>query len=79
MKATHIADNHRNTDEHYAPFNGTIDWTDVMKALNEINYQEDFSFEIHNLTSMYPKQVQQKLVDFSYELGQYLVNMQFDK
>ena len=79
LKATHIADNHRNTDEHYAPFNGTIDWTDVMKALNEINYQEDFSFEIHNLTSMYPKQVQQKLVDFSYELGQYLVNMQFDK
>ncbi len=78
LKATHIADNHQNGDEHYAPFNGTINWKDVMKALKEINYQEDFSFEIQNLSAMYPKQLQQKLVDFSYELGQYLINMPID-
>lgn len=78
LKATHIADNHQTGDEHFAPFNGTIDWKDVMKALKEVNYQEDFSFEIHNLTSMYPKEVQQKLVDFSYDVGTYLINMKLE-
>ena len=73
LKATHIADNHGNKDEHFIPFNGTINWTEVMKALREINYQECFAFEIHNLSSMYPKEVQAPLVKFSYEMGQYLL------
>lgn len=75
LKATHIADNHANKDEHFAPFNGTIDWPETMKALKEIKYQECFAFEIHNLTSMYPKEVQTDLVKFSYALGQYLINL----
>lgn len=75
LKATHIADNHQNKDEHFAPFNGTIDWSDTMSALREIGYEEAFAFEIHNLTSMYPAQVQRRLVGFSYELGQYLLSM----
>lgn len=75
LKATHIADNHQNKDEHFAPFNGTIDWAEVMKALREIDYQECFAFEIHNLTSMYPKEVQPALVKFSYELGNYLMSL----
>ncbi len=75
LKATHIADNHANKDEHFAPFNGTIDWAEVMKALREIDYQECFAFEIHHLTSMYPKEVQPHLVKFSYELGRYLLSL----
>lgn len=76
LKATHISDNHQNKDEHFAPFNGTIDWLEVMTALREINYQECFAYEIHNLTGMYPKEVQPALVKFSYELGNYLLNLQ---
>lgn len=75
LRATHIADNHGKSDEHFAPFNGTIDWPEVMKALREVDYQECFAFEIHHLTSMYPKDVQPQLVKFSYELGKYLMNL----
>ncbi len=75
LKATHIADNHQNRDEHFAPFNGTIDWPEVMKALREIGYEEAFAFEIHHLTSMYPSAVQQNLVNFSYDLGNYLLQL----
>lgn len=75
LKATHIADNHGNRDEHFAPFNGTIDWPEVMKALREINYQECFAFEVHHLTSMYPAKIQPSLVKFSYEVGQYLMKL----
>lgn len=75
LHALHIADNHQNKDEHFAPYNGTIDWPSVMAALREINYQDDFAFEIHHLTSCYPAAIHKKLVEFSYELGQYLMNL----
>lgn len=74
LKATHIADNHKNKDEHFPPFNGTIDWSEVMSALQEIGYDQAFAFEIQNLTGIYPAQVQQELVNFSYRLGEYLMN-----
>lgn len=75
LKATHINDNHGDKDEHFAPFNGTVDWPEVMKALREIDYQECFAYEIHHLSSMYPGEVQGSLVKFSYELGQYLMRL----
>lgn len=75
LKATHIDDNHGIKDEHFAPFNGTIPWREVMQALKDINYQEAFAFEIHHLTSMFPKEVQPQLVDFSYALGEYLLGL----
>ncbi|MCI8887249.1 MAG: sugar phosphate isomerase/epimerase [Hungatella sp.] len=75
LKATHIADNHRNKDEHFAPLNGTIDWSRTMGALKEIGYEEAFAFEIHHLTSMYPAQIQQDLINFSFALGNYLLNL----
>ena len=73
LKATHINDNHGKTDEHFAPYNGTIPWKETVQALRDIGYQECFAFEIHHLTSMYPKEVQPAQVDFSYALGSYLL------
>lgn len=75
LHALHIDDNHQNKDEHFAPFNGTIDWPSVMKALRDIDYQDDFAFEIHHLTSCYPAKIHKKLVEFSFELGQYLMTL----
>ncbi|MCL2319515.1 MAG: sugar phosphate isomerase/epimerase, partial [Treponema sp.] len=43
LKATHIADNHQNADEHIAPFQGTTPWREVMQALRKINYNLDFA------------------------------------
>ena len=76
LKATHINDNHGTTDEHFAPYNGTIPWKETVQALRDIHYQECFAFEIHHLTSMYPKEVQSALEDFSYVLGTYLLGEQ---
>lgn len=75
LKATHISDNHGERDEHVAPFNGTINWPEVMKALREIDYQECFEFEMHHLSSMYPVEVQPELVKFAYALGRYLMSL----
>jgi len=75
LRATHIADNHGNADEHFAPYNGTVDWPAVMKAFRETGYAHDFSFEIHMLTAPYPVGVQKNLVRFSYELGRHLLSL----
>lgn len=75
LKATHIADNGGESDKHVAPYMGLINWTETVHALKEIGYTEDFSFEIQNLTSPFPKQIQPDLIRFSHTLGEYLVNL----
>lgn len=74
LRATHIADNHGEKDDHIAPFQGEIDWFEVMKALKEIDYKYDFAFEIQSLTSRFPVAVQHDLIKFTYSLGRYLVD-----
>lgn len=75
LRATHIADNRGQNDDHVAPFQGDINWFEVMKALKEIDYQYDFAFEIQNLTSRFPMSIQGDLIRFSYTLGEYLISL----
>ncbi len=45
LKVTHIHDNY-GTDSHNQPFNGTINWDDVRKALTDINYDGELTSEV---------------------------------
>ena len=74
LKATHIADNKGKEDDHVAPFQGAIRWAEVVRALREIDYQNDFAFEIHHLTSPFPLSVQPDLVRLAHTLGEYLLS-----
>ena len=42
----HIHDNHGQRDEHLLPTRGSIDWVDVIDALNQIAYPGTFMYEI---------------------------------
>ena len=44
----HIHDNHRGEDEHLVPGEGTIDWPSVLKALNDVGYENVFMLECVN-------------------------------
>lgn len=47
LRAIHIADNDSSADQHLMPFGrGTVDYTDVVRALREIGYSGIFNFEI---------------------------------
>lgn len=46
LHALHIHDNDYHDDRHVAPFSGNIDWYGVTKALGEIDYDGDFTYEI---------------------------------
>jgi sugar phosphate isomerase/epimerase len=44
--ATHLHDNHGKKDEHLLPFDGDIDWTKVLEALEAIQYSGSLTMEL---------------------------------
>lgn len=71
--ATHIDDNFgRDHDDHLLPNEGTIQWNDVIRALKEIGYANEFAFEhtpIPMEASVIPYQLQ-----FMAQLGRTLLS-----
>lgn len=47
LHALHVHDNDGICDEHTIPFQGTVNWNAVMKALTAIHYDGDFTYEIY--------------------------------
>lgn len=45
LKVTHIHDNY-GTDSHNQPFDGTVNWDSVRKALTDINYNGELTSEV---------------------------------
>ena len=43
---THIHDNRGKTDDHLVPFDGTIDWTATLTALQKVGYTGPLMFEV---------------------------------
>ena len=46
LGALHIHDNDYLGDLHLLPYLGKLDWDDIAKALGEIDYQGDFTYEV---------------------------------
>ena len=49
FKTIHIHDNDFERDSHVLPYEGKTDWEAVTKALANVGYEGDFSFEIEGL------------------------------
>ena len=45
VQALHVHDNSYRSDAHVLPYLGTIDWNEVAKALGEIDYSGDLTYE----------------------------------
>lgn len=73
LKALHIHDNSGAGDEHIPPFYGSIDWTDVMRALDEIHYAHSFTFEAHNAARRFPETLKDEAAAQLFKTGIALV------
>ncbi|MFA6892318.1 MAG: sugar phosphate isomerase/epimerase family protein [Sphaerochaetaceae bacterium] len=78
VKALHINDNMFYDDGHLIPFQGLVDWDDVMKALAEIDYQGDFTFEALYLWRGLDEDFFSTQAKYLYDVGQYLIR-KFEK
>jgi len=75
LACLHVNDNKGQWDDHILPYHGTIHWESFMKALGEVGYQGDFTYEIHNFSKGFDAGFHQEVVTFARKLGQYMVTL----
>lgn len=79
LLATHVSDTFSSTDTtkmHVLPLLSDIEWEPIIKALNKIQYEGLFSYEISHYTERFPDEILPVALKLAYEIGQYLINLQ---
>jgi len=73
IKALHIADNLGSNDDHMLPYGRwTVKWTEVMKALREVDYHGLFNFEVPG-DNHCPRPVRLAKLDYALELAKWMM------
>ena len=77
LGALHVHDNNGRDDNHVepmAPFVSTIDWEEVCKALAEINYKGDFTFEAEQTFKNANEYTVDAFTKSLHDIGRYLLS-----
>jgi len=72
--ALHVQDNDYIGDRHTMPFTGIIKWENVCRALAEVDYKGDFTFESDNSLTRLPYELLPAGLRLLHETGAYLRN-----
>ncbi len=76
LGALHVHDNNGRDDNHVepmAPYVSTIDWEEVCKALAEIDYKGDFTFEATCMFKNANEQTVDAIAKHLHDIGRYLI------
>jgi len=73
ITALHVNDNNRWDDLHIFPYTGKINWDRVCKALAEIDYQGNFTFEVDAFFKNYPDELLPECYELLEATGRYLI------
>ncbi len=71
---THIHDNCGASDDHTLPYYGKADWESVMKALAEIGYAGDLSYEAGLFIINLPSDVYEDALRYMASIGRHLIS-----
>ena len=77
LQALHVQDNDHIGDLHIIPYLGQIEWEKVCKALKEVGYRGEFTFEAHQFVKKFPKEMEIPATRFMYELGRCMTSRFF--
>jgi len=75
LKALHVHDVDGLSDQHTLPYQGIIDWEKVMRALKEIGYEGDFTYEAGGFLAGMPKELIASATRHMEVTGRYLVSL----
>ncbi len=76
LKALHIHDNNYQGDEHSLPFCGKINWNELGKALGEIGYEGDFTYEVDGkMFASFPEELIPSALKFYYDVLKYIYDV----
>ena len=73
LKALHVQDSDGFNDSHTLPYLGVIEWDKVMRALKEIGYDGDFTFEAVNYQTYVPKEADREANALLAKVGRLLM------
>lgn len=73
VKALHIHDNRHKVDDHTLPYLGKLDWNSITKALGEIDYRGDFTFEVTSYLTPFDDEMADTALRFQVEVGRHLI------
>ena len=73
LAALHVHDNDYQQDRHTLPGVGLMDWEEIMKALADIRYQGDFTYEADQFLEHFPRDFMPKASRFMVEMGRHLI------
>ena len=74
LRALHINDNGGMDDDHVMPGIGTINWDDVIRALDDIGYEHSFTFEAHKAVRGVPEEHKDAAARLLHDVGVALVS-----
>lgn len=75
VKAIHIQDNRFTDDDHLIPFDGKINWNEVMKALSDVGYDGDISLEALHLYEGFDESFYVTRARYLLDIGKYLLSL----
>ena len=78
LQALHVHDVDYLSDCHTMPFMERLDWEEICKALGEIGYEGDFTFEADNFLFNLPKELQADGARLMVKVGRYLISRILD-
>ena len=73
LGSLHVQDTDFKGDRHVLPYMGKQDWDAVCRALAEIDYRGDFSFEILHYIDKYPPELIPAALEFAVKVGRALI------
>lgn len=71
---THVHDNQGTSDEHTLPYYGKVEWESVMKALADIGYNGNLSYEASGFIKNIPVELRPDGLKYMAKVGRYLID-----
>ena len=76
VQSLHIHDNDYRRDSHVLPYFGLLNWAEITKALGEIDYQGDFTYEAGGfITSTMDEEILPVAFKYMADIGKHLIDL----
>lgn len=72
LHSLHVHDNDYTGDQHLLPGQGLINWDEVCRALADIDYDGEFTYEADNFLKKFSHDMMPMAVGFMYQVGSFL-------
>ena len=72
LHALHVHDNDYTADQHLIPGQGLLNWDEICRALADIDYDGEFTYEADNFLKKFPVDMLPMAVGFMNQVGTFL-------